>query len=367
MSEEAWRSDLALIPFPRVLHEIWKRKDTGQLRIRGEGIERSACFVKGDLALADGHFSNALFLKILQSRQLLGSLQAEECERYAREKGLSYPRSVIERELVSAPLVWESLAESWRMEFLAVFDWPRAELDFQTTASPRDCQVYRTFPTPEIILWGIREMKNHSLIEAFLPAETESLQVLPPGPLDELQLAPHETHVLRALRHTPRLADLYAISQAGKRETQKAVFAFLSLGLAGPSPPPGAAKAVPEISSAGLEKTWSSFNDKCTFIHKYISKEIGPVGLSVLEKALEEVRARLTPPFQGLDLRSDGRVEFSPFPLMSLILSDQQTRQDFIRLLNEILVAEVLAVKKTLGNAHEAAVVRSLEKIGEPS
>lgn len=358
---------MALIPFPRILYETWKNEDTGRLRIRGDGVERSASFVKGDLALADGYFSNALFLKTLLSKQLLSSLQAEECERYAREKGLSYPRSLIERGLLSAPTVWESLAESWRTEFLAVFDWPSAELDFQAAAAPRDAQVYATFTTPSVILSGIREMKNHNLIEAFLPAETESLQVLPPGPLDELQLTPHETHVLRALRQTPRLADLYASSQAGKRETQKAVYAFLSLGLAGPSPAPGAAKAAPEFSSAGLEKTWSSFNDKCTFIHKYISKEIGPVGLSVLEKALEEVRARLTPPFQGLDLRSDGRIEFSPFPLMSLILSNQETRQNFIRLLNEILVAEVLAVKKTLGNAHEAAVVRSLEKIGEPS
>jgi hypothetical protein len=35
--------------------------------------------------------------------------------------------------------------------------------------------------------------------------------------------------------------------------------------------------------------------------------------------------------------------------------------------LNEILTAEVLAVKKALGNAHEAGVIKSLERIGESS
>jgi hypothetical protein len=138
------------------------------------------------------------------------------------------------------------------------------------------------------------------------------------------------------------------------------------LGLAALSPSPAPAKPTPELSSAGLEKIWADFNDKCAYIYRYISKEIGPVGLSVLEKSLEDVRLRLTPPFQGLELRPDGRVEFSPFPLMSLTLFTEESRKQFIRVLNEILMAEVLAVKKALGNAHEAGVVKSLEKIGEP-
>jgi hypothetical protein len=91
------------------------------------------------------------------------------------------------------------------------------------------------------------------------------------------------------------------------------------------------------------------------------------VGLSVLEKALEEVRAGLAPPFGGLELRADGRVEFGAFPLKSLPLVNEETRKKFIRLLNEVLAAEVLAVKKALGNTHEAAVIKNLEKIGEPS
>jgi hypothetical protein len=51
---------------------------------------------------------------------------------------------------------------------------------------------------------------------------------------------------------------------------------------------------------------------------------------------------------------------------MSLTLFTEESRKQFIRVLNEILMAEVLAVKKALGNAHEAGVVKSLEKIGEP-
>jgi hypothetical protein len=51
---------------------------------------------------------------------------------------------------------------------------------------------------------------------------------------------------------------------------------------------------------------------------------------------------------------------------MSLNLFTEETRKSFIRVLNEILAGEVLAVKKALGNAHEAGVIESLERIGEP-
>jgi hypothetical protein len=366
MAEEIGRGNLVVTPFPRLLFRIWEKQDSGRLSIRTGGFEKSVFLIKGDLALVEGHFSGELFLKSLLSAQVLTALQAEKCSSDSRENKISYPRSLIEQEIASPSRVWGWLTEFWMEEIWGEFDRPRADLTFQLGMPPQESQVYAIFPTPTVILDGIRRMKNHSLIEAALPKETEFLQLLSPTHANHFPFAPHEKHVLRMLRQSPRLGDLYALSQIGKRETQKALFAFLTLGLAGVSPAAGAAKAPPELSSAGLEKIWSGFNDKCSYIYKYISKEIGPVGLSVLEKALEEVRARLAPPFGGLELQADGRIELGPFPLKSLPLVSEETRKNFIRLLNEVLVAEVLAVKKALGNAHEAAVIRNLEKMGEP-
>ncbi|MBN2409494.1 MAG: DUF4388 domain-containing protein [Candidatus Aminicenantes bacterium] len=367
MSEETWRGNLATTPFPHILLRIWEKRDTGQLRLQGEGIEKSAAFIKGELALSEGDFSNEGFLKRLLSDRAITEARAEDCARYARENSISCPRAILERGIFAPSRVWEALIEFWLDEIGAVFDWPQADFTFQSGAPVPAQRIYTIFPTPMVILHGIRRMKNHSLIEAFLPAETECLQSLSATAAGSLPLAPHEKHVLGMLRQSVRLQDLYSLSQAGKRETQKVVFAFLTLGLAGVSPEAGGAKISPELTTAGLEKIWNDFNDKCSYIHKSISKEIGPVGLSVLEKALEEVRGRLDPPFRGLELGADGRIEFSPFPLMSLPLSTGETRKKFIRLLNEILVAEILAVKKTLGNAHETALIRNLEKIGESS
>ncbi|MEW5900929.1 MAG: DUF4388 domain-containing protein [Acidobacteriota bacterium] len=367
MTADVWDGPLAGLPFSLLLFRLWERRDSGSLRIQGEEGARSLCLLKGDLALADGFFSEEGFLRRLLSAQALTPVQAENCAGYARENKVPYPRALIELTILPPSRVWELLFDFWMEELFPVFDWQKADYSFDPKDLVEDARIFALTSTLSFILRGVRRMKNYDLIASSLPADTEPLQVLFPSHADLVHLTPHERYVLGLLQHNPRFGDLFGLSLVGKRESQKVLFALLSLGFAGPPQPKNRTKSSPELSSAGLEKIWSEFNDKCAFIYKYISKEIGPVASSVLEKALDEVRARLGPPLHGLELRTDGRVEFKPFPLMSLNLFTEETRKNFVRVLNEILMTEILAVKKTLGNSHEAAVVKSLEKIGEPN
>ncbi len=336
------------------------------MRIWGQEGEQSLYFLRGDLAVAQGFFSEENFRRRLTSARLLGYAQVEECLKYARESRVSLPRALIERGLLPARRVWESLTESWTEEVLLLFDWLQGDYVFETGSRLPEADIFLVVPTLELTLGGLRQTRNARLIEASLPAEAEMLEVISPGYAGTLNLEGHEKYVLNLIPSAPRPQDLYIRSQLGKRETQRVIFTLIQLGLAGISRPETKGKASAGLSSAGLEKIWNDFNDRCSYIFKYTSKEIGPVAVSVLEKALDEVRARLGPPLQGLELRADGRVEFRPFPLMSLNLQTEESLKNFIRVLNEILAAEVLAIKKTLGNAHEAAVIRNLEKMGEP-
>jgi hypothetical protein len=59
----------------------------------------------------------------------------------------------------------------------------------------------------------------------------------------------------------------------------------------------------------------------------------------------------------------DGKIEWQSVQKSNIILSDRKTRLRIIKSLNEILSAEILAVKKTLGNESESILVKNLEKI----
>ncbi len=365
MDDNSCGGNLAYAPLPQLLLRLWEKKRSGLLRLHKEDTTRILSFSRGDLALTDISFPAEEFQAKLVEAEILSGEEIEATRAYALEKNISFTRGLIERGILSPSRVWELLAGFWLESLFPLFDWPEGEYAFDSGGELSEAHILMTIASLEFILQGIRRMANSSLIEASLPAEPESLQILSPGHAGLLRLAPHEKYLLSVLRHSPRLQDLYAQSQLGKKETQKALFSLVQLGLAGFRQPRNKFKPASELSSGEAEKIWAEFNDKCSYIYKYISKEIGPVALNVLEKALEEVKPRPGPPLQSLELRTDGRVELKPVSLLSLNFANPESRTAFIQFLNEILVAEVLAVKKTLGDNHEATLVRNLERIGE--
>lgn len=367
MSEDLWHGRLAESPLPPLLFRFWERRRSGVLRLRSPAGERAFLILHGEQALAEGFFSEDLFRRRLMALRVIGVLQLEECAGFARERGLPLTRALIERGALGPDRVFELAVDSWLEECLPAFDWPDGDFAFEPGTETGSARVLTVMPTFDFVLRGIRRMKDHGLIEACLPDETEAVQVLSPDHAGQVPLSPAEKHVQRLLRESPRLGDLYAGSQIGKREARRAVWALLALGLADVPRSAGLGKAPADPPAGGPERTWADFSDKCAYIFKYISKEIGPVALNVLEKALDEVRPRLAPPLQSLELRADGRVDLKPFPVAALNSLPSDGRRAFHDVLSEILVAEVLAVKKTLGNDHEAAVVRGLERIGEAS
>lgn len=116
-----------------------------------------------------------------------------------------------------------------------------------------------------------------------------------------------------------------------------------------------------------FDKILDAFNDKFSYIYKYISKELGPVAFNVVEKCLEETKSHLSSLFQEIKFDREGRIEMNSILKANITYASQETKMSLIKDLNEILVAEVLAVKKNLGDDHESLLVKNLEKIGEES
>lgn len=357
--------NLASTPLPQLLLWHWENKASGRLSLNNGEAEKTLFLYKGNPAITESSLSAKEFQTVLVAKSLLTPEQAEEILLELEASNMSFARALIERGLLNPTRAWELMAEFWLDRLFPLFDWAQGQYVFDDSHQPQGAQILMTVPSLEFILEGMRRMTNFRLIEAYLPSEPETLQVLSPYHAELLRLAPHEKYVLHLLRSVSRLEELYSQSQLGKKETKKVLFCLLQLELVGVAPLRTKLRPATEFSPLESEKIWADFNDKCSYIYKYISKEIGPVGLSVLEKALDEVRTRFGPPLQNMELRTDGRIDLKPMPFLSLNLPAEENRRSFLRLLNEILVAEILVVKKTLGNEHEAALIRNLERIGE--
>ena len=365
MDENSLSGNLSGTPFAEVICRIWQRERSGYLILQTEAGSKTLSFERGRAALDNDSFPAKQFLRFLSDEGRLDDERSAECENYAAAHSLSLPKALMALNLIGPSEVWRRMADYLRNEILPLFDRPAGGFAFHAARPAPELRILLTLPLPDLILQGIRCMQDHRIIEAFLPPDDVSIRALNPCPADPGLLKPHETYVLKAVNHNTRLGDLLAASELGKKESQRVVFILLIMGFAGPFQIKAGRNPLAEAAVPDLDRILAAFNDKCSYIFKYVSKELGPVGLSVLGKSLDEVRPRLGPYFQDAELRGDGRIDIRPAVKPGLNAIQDELRKTLVRSLNEILAAEVLAVKRTLGNNHESSLIRNLEKVGE--
>jgi hypothetical protein len=103
-----------------------------------------------------------------------------------------------------------------------------------------------------------------------------------------------------------------------------------------------------------------SFNRMYRHVLAYMVKEVGPIAENVLAKYLGNVRDARPEVLQGVTLRKDGSLDEAAIERNMARLPESRRRTTLVDALNELLYAELLAVKRTLGADHESSIVRDL-------
>lgn len=365
MNEALLRGKLSQVPFARVLSDIWNKRRTGILRFEDPVSPKAFSFEKGALVVNKKSFAGADFLKFLMTSGELDLLSLGRAEDYIHQKDVSSIRALLEIPLLAPARIWELLETFVRGEAYPLFDREEGDFVFEAGSAPIEPPYIQGLSVPDLIFEGVRRMTNFSLIAAHLPPEEESIRKLSPHILYLEKLVPHEIYLLEILDSVNTLSELIKRSDLSEKETRRILFAFLCLGLAGARAPKAKNNKTPgELSLADLDRLYAVFNEKCSFVHKYISKEIGPVATSVIRKSLEEIKGHLDPAFQSLQLTPEGRIEIKAFLKMNMNAVSEENRRSLLQSMDEILAAEALAVKRTLGPSHESALIRGLERIG---
>jgi hypothetical protein len=358
--------EFSAAPLARVLAEIWRQGLGGSLYVKADGVPKCLSFERGALVLDSVSFEEKDFLRFLLTTGETDLIALNRVEEHTQRTNGSALRALVETGLFDAERLWKLLESYAREEALSLLEGPGAEREFHTRSGPPGRVYIGAIDVPALLLEGARRIKDGSLMEGTLPGQGEVVRRLPVFSHDAFRLSLSEKYVLDLLEPPRTLADICADSDVGEAETLRALFVLLLLGLAGTAgPKPKTGKLPADISLAGMDRLLAVFNAKCVFVFKYVSKEIGPVAFSLIGKALDEVRGRLDPAFQGAEIAPDGRLELKTLLKVNANIVGDECRRSMLRSMDEILSAEVLVVKRTLGPAHESALVRALEKIGE--
>lgn len=365
MEEIRLQGNLADIPFAQLLFIIWQREKSGCLKIRKDEVKKRLHFERGKIAAEQGSFPEKDFLQTLAEKNLLDSSSLEKHESPSTQKKSNLIKALIENNAFSSSRLWKLMEVYLKTDFFPLFNWPSGEYFFDPEHYPQESEILFSIQTLSFILQGVRRMENYDLVEAHIPPENSVIQILQPYYLNQIKLEPPEEYLLSLVEKKNDLKAIYESSQLGKKESQKILFGLFSLDIIGFSQQKTKENFHSEVSSVEFGKILDSFNKKCAYIHKYISKEIGPAALNVLGKCMEETKAYLSPLSQKIRLGAGEKTKINSILKANISLLSEEDKKNLLKDLNEILAAEVLAVKKTLGNEHEAALVKNLEKIGE--
>ncbi len=352
--ENVWLSgNLSNLPFPFLLFRIWNSRMSGILEIETDA-GHALDFKNGDMCVPAERFSDGDDLVRLKERTSGGDPDIEAA------KGLP---DLMDTGKFTPEEMWKTLRALTLEDLMPLFDLPGADYAFHSEHCWEEHEILFYVSLLDLIPDGIRRMTNYALIAEHLPDPDAALRPLFPDYLKRIPFNAPEIYLYHVIKEEEAVADIYASSQLGRKETQKTLYTFLALGVVGLPHTNIKNHDQAEISQADIYQLLESFNHTFETIYKYISREIGPASLNVLEKCLEDTKPSLSPLFQNLRFDPDGRIEINSVPITGAGNQGRRLKQDLVQDLNEILAAEMLAVKKILGNAHEAVLIKNLGKV----
>ena len=355
---------LAEAPFARILFGLWDGGKTGRLEVRTAEGARILHFLNGDIVVEREGLSEKEFLAALAKKKVLTAEEVRQCAREAKADGHGLLKGLSESGLLSPLPLWNLMESFYARRLFPLFDADAGEWGFQSGDGLPVRDRLGSIPAQDLIVHGLRQVQNDALVERFLPEESAPIQVSAPARLHRFAWEPHERYALQVLGSVSTLRAFHEACQIGRREARKTLFAFACLGIlsgAG-SKPKARAAGGPEATDAG--RAFEALNEKCAYVYKYLTKEIGPLGRTMIARAIEEARPGLGPIFQKMALLPDGRVSADTAVSQNAGRLPGELTRALLRGYEEILVTEVLAVKKALGPGHETALVKALEKIG---
>lgn len=350
--------------FPQILFSVWESKITGNLLINKDTTEKVLSFQKGNVAIDRDTFEEKAFITYLLKKKILDHPSVKKCETWMAKKNSSFLVSILDLEILSPQHLWKNMELFTKQELFPLFDLSPLASSLVPEPPSAEKAFFFTISTINLIREGVYRMKNTKLIDDLISKYKEDFQNLNPEYRDQIVLEPYEEYLIPSAGEKGDFQQLLAKSPWGEKFTKKALLTLFCLGILGPAPAGTPNKPLHEFSVTELHKILDTFNAKCSYIYKSVSKELGPVALNLMEKSIEDIKPHLSQHFQNIRLDIDGKIDLQSVFKSNLILTNRDTIQSIIKSLNEIMSAEILAVKKSLGSSYESTLIKHLETIG---
>jgi Domain of unknown function (DUF4388) len=353
------RGQLTQLALPDILQHLRLTNATGVLSLVSGGARKALYLKGGRVVFASSNLPNDRLGEILIRE---GKITVEEYEASIKAitKGKRQGKVLVEMGALSPKDLWEGVQTQVREVVFSIFMWEEGQFHFEESTLPDKEKITVDLDVTHLILEGVRRVDANGAVSGRYPEGAlvpETVAAVP----DRL-LEPYETHVVGLVDGERSVLEICQDSEIGDNETLKVLYALISSGLVrikGKKVRTLDQDFVPEDT---LYSVMDSFNQKYSYVFRHMVREVGPIAENVLEKYLAGLRESRKDVFSGIKLQKDGSLDPTLVERNLNKLPEDERRSRLVDALNELLYAQLLAVKRTLGAEHETAIIKAFRE-----
>ena len=350
------RGRLSDVSLPEMLIFLKVSQKTGVLSFVQTGVRKALFFLEGRVVFAASSLSQDRLGEVLLRG---GKISADEYLRLSQRirGGQRLGKAMIESGVLAPRDLWWGIEQQVREIVWSLFTWEEGSFQFEESDRPRSEKITINLEVEALTVEGIRRISGTGTISNhFVPVDTilERTAKLSPVPLE-----PYEEHVLRQVNGKKTVAEICKDSEIGEAETRKVLHTFMAVGVIavkGRKQAPLDPEAIERADYRGMVEL---YNQMYKYLFRHMSGEVGPIAEIILEKYLGELKGRPHSLFERVRLRRDGSLDPQQIELNVTRVKPFERRNRLVEALNELLYAELLAVKRTLGASHEAQLIKT--------
>jgi hypothetical protein len=353
------RGQITQLPLPEILQHLRLTNATGVLSLVSGGARKALYLKNGRVVFASSNLPNDRLGEILIRE---GKITVEEYEASIKSitKGKRQGKVLVEMGALSPKDLWEGVQTQVREIVFSIFQWEEGQFHFEESSLPDKEKITVDLDVMNLILEGVRRIDANGAVAGRYPDGSLVLETLTtPGPG---LIEPYEEHVIALIDGEKSVLEICQDSEIGDNETLKLLYALVSSGIVrvkGKKVRTLDQDFVPEDT---IYSVLESFNQMYSYVFRHMVREVGPIAENVLEKYLAGLRESRKDVFAGIKLQKDGSLDAALVERNLNKLPEDERRGRLVDALNELLYAELLAVKRTLGAEHETAIIKAFRE-----
>ncbi|MCI0470339.1 MAG: DUF4388 domain-containing protein, partial [Candidatus Aminicenantes bacterium] len=298
-----------------LLYYMYKNAVPGLLVVRSGDNEKRLVIADKKIVFASSNsIDDSLGNYLLKEKVITKEIYDRTCA-YMTSNKMRFGRAAIELGSMNYDSLWQWVRKHLEYIVFSVFEISAGEYRIVTDCREQEKEnIILDLEIVAVIVEGMRRFRSGEFLYRRFE-NVEDLYIDNARMIHQLDLKPYEIHIYDLVKRESSVKKIISASELLEFDTLRILYLFLILEVVSTAAPKKMS-AADETEKEGANLGFSTFksfeealkfyNTKYESIFKVLSKEIGPIALSILSRAVEDIMDNLPHYFQRIKLISNG-------------------------------------------------------------